>query len=494
MSNYYYAVYPRYLPPNANIQFNQHTTSTTSSTGYLQLLGNTQQVGLGISGNLQYVAAGASVEFSYGGANSYASVASTVSNGDFNTPSLVRFATVVPTGATVTSIIPPYKNKLTNTVITQMVTYITNNVNFGLYYDQVNQIWSLITPSSIGTSTNWLIKFTFNQGAYNVSYKTMNYTFGSAGETNFYFDPTVRVYDSMTGSTITDSIKILKINTLPNTATPIGTDIVWSIYNTITAPDGYTDDTQVKVTFPSTQIIGIPDNPDLFTRLVGNVPAAGTSLSANNLYFQYKHNTPARNRIDPTPVNIIDMYILTAAYTSNYMAWLQDLTGTVKEPLPPTASSLEVAYNSLDNSKTISDSIVYNPAQFKPLFGAKADPSLQATFQVVINPAVNITANEMKTQVIDAINNYFDISNWDFGDTFYFSELAAYLHSVLAPNLASIVIVPSSTDLIFGNYFQINSEPWEILTNAATVNDVQIVSSLTAAQLGISGVNFGSTQ
>ena len=87
--------------------------------------------------------------------------------------------------------------------------------------------------------------------------------------------------------------------------------------------------------------------------------------------------------------------------------------------------------------------------------------------------------------VISAINQYFDISQWDFGDTFYFSELAAYLHTTLVPNIASVIIVPTDDTLVFGNYFQINSQPWEIITSAATVNDIDIVSAVTAAQLNL---------
>ena len=136
--------------------------------------------------------------------------------------------------------------------------------------------------------------------------------------------------------------------------------------------------------------------------------------------------------------------------------------------------------------------MIYNPAKFKPLFGAKADPSLQARFQVVKNPAVSITDNEVKSQVIAAINNFFSIANWDFGDTFYFSELAAYLHTVLVPNIASILIVPADDTLVFGNYFQINAEPWEIITSAATVNDIDIISAVTAAQLNLGNTLIGT--
>ena len=230
----------------------------------------------------------------------------------------------------------------------------------------------------------------------------------------------------------------------------------------------------------------MPDNPDLYTIV------ANTAPSRNNLYFQYKHNSPSNNRIDPTSVNLIDVYILTADYATDYINWLQDLTGTIKKPTPPTSSSLEIAYSTLDKYKAISDTLIYNPAQFKPLFGAKSDPTLQARFQVVKNPAVSITDNEVKSQVINAINAYFNIDNWDFGDSFYFSELAAYLHTTLAPNIASVLIVPSDDNLVFGNYFQINSEPWEIITSAATVNDIDIISAVTAASLNLGNTLVGT--
>ena len=133
----------------------------------------------------------------------------------------------------------------------------------------------------------------------------------------------------------------------------------------------------------------------------------------------------------------------------------------------------------------MSDSIIYNPAVFKPLFGNKAQPSLRSTFKVVKNPNIIISDNEIKSQVIAAINDYFNINNWDFGETFYFSELSAYLHTSLVPNVSSIVIVPADTSSQFGNLYQINADPDEILVSAATVDNVQVISAITAAQLNI---------
>ena len=117
------------------------------------------------------------------------------------------------------------------------------------------------------------------------------------------------------------------------------------------------------------------------------------------------------------------------------------------------------------------------------LIGSKADPALQATIKVVKNPNVVISDNEVKTLVISAINKYFTIDNWDFGETFYFSELGAYLHSELIPNISSIIIVPNSTSQQFGGLYQINAEPDEIVISCATVDNVVIIPAITTAQL-----------
>ena len=520
--NYYYAnVVTRYNSISSNITFNQLSNSTSTSSGYLfmpnvayTIGGNityknvTQQVGAGAITSLGNITAGASVQFTAPAGNYfdaqhviktgtpvnsgdstsfYAAVTNVVSNGDVFTPSLVTFGTVVPEGAILSGpllngqscIIPAYKNDLTSNVVTTLVSQIQAKSTFGLYYDQVQKAWENIPPSSISGNNNWALYFSYADGIYNLQYKVIDYIFSSSNDTNFYFDPAARVYDSITGKSVKDSIKILKINGLSS-------DITWDIYNTISGADGYDDPSRVLLTFPTTQLVGVPDNPDLYTIIASAIP------SGTNIYFQYKHNAPARSRIDPTPINLIDLYILTASYTSSYISWLRDLTGSMTEPSPPTSSSLEIAYATLDNYKTVSDTIVYNPAKFKPLFGAKADPSVQARFQVVINPITGITENEIKTQIVSALNDYFDPSNWDFGDTFYFSELAAYLHTTLAPNLSSIIIVPASNSLVFGNYFQINSEPWEIITSAATVNDIEVVSAVTAATLNLGNTLLGT--
>lgn len=205
------------------------------------------------------------------------------------------------------------------------------------------------------------------------------------------------------------------------------------------------------------------------------------------LYFQYRHNSPNDRRIDPSPNNIMDMYILTKQYSADYLTWIRDTSNTITEPMEPTSEELKLAYgtgiNSLENYKTKSDTIVYNSGRYKPVFGTKAPPELRATFKVVKNPNTNVSDNDIKSSVIAAINQFFDTDNWDFGETFYFSELSTYLHNSLAPNIASIVIVPSSNNIAYGNLMQINAAPDEIIVSAATVDNVEIITAVTAAQL-----------
>ena len=215
----------------------------------------------------------------------------------------------------------------------------------------------------------------------------------------------------------------------------------------------------------------------------------------SSMFFQYKHNAPSDRRIDPSPTNIIDMYVLTSAYDAAYRRWLADTTGTLVEPIAPNVVDLSIAYGSLTNYKSVSDALVFNPATFRSLFGSKSEAALQAKFKVVKAANTKLSSNEIRSKVIKAIDRYFALDNWDFGDTFYYSELAAYIHQELSTDISTVVIVPTSDDQSFGSLFQITSQANEIFVSAATVDDVEIVDALTASKLKSSttGVVFSGT-
>ncbi len=204
-----------------------------------------------------------------------------------------------------------------------------------------------------------------------------------------------------------------------------------------------------------------------------------------SLYFQYRHNAPGSRRIDPSPSNLIDMYILTKEYEDSYRAWIVDTSNKVSEPTRPDSEALKILFSDLENYKSVSDAIIYNSARFKPLFGNKARPELQATFKVVKNPNINLSDSEIRSQVLAFINNFFAVGNWDFGETFYFTELATYIQQALAPNISSIIIVPNSTTQTYGSLQQISSAPNEILISAATVENIEVITAITAAQLNL---------
>ena len=164
------------------------------------------------------------------------------------------------------------------------------------------------------------------------------------------------------------------------------------------------------------------------------------------------------------------------------------------KPTPPTVAGLNDTYGpSLNQLKSISDTVVFNPGAYVLLFGKGADKELQATFKVVKNPSTAVSDNSIKSDLITAINNFFALQLWDFGDTFYFTELAAYLHNVLAPDVLSVVIVPSSSTVSFGSLFEVTVGDNQLPISSATVDNVQIISSNTAEQLKASGTVVSST-
>jgi len=276
---------------------------------------------------------------------------------------------------------------------------------------------------------------------------------------------------------------------------PVSNADVESSYTTLA------DITAVKDTYSSGQVFYASSTGNFYTLSINSINQKILTQSLNyltkvgrsNLFFQYTHNAPNTRRIDPSPSNIIDLYLLTRVYDTDYRNWITDITGTVIKPVKPSTNELRDAFGSLEKSKSVSDAIVFNSVSYRPLFGDKADPELQATFKVVKNNATLVSDNEIKTRVVEAINEYFSVANWDFGDTFYFSELAAYLHQVLSPDILSIIIVPKISSSSFGSLYQITSSRDEIFISATTVNDIEVIDVITSAQLQASGNVVNST-
>jgi hypothetical protein len=207
----------------------------------------------------------------------------------------------------------------------------------------------------------------------------------------------------------------------------------------------------------------------------------------DNLKFQYVHSADYETRIDPGQTNIMDIYILTKQYDVEFRKWL---AGTIEnEPLPPSSDSLSLLLSpSLNEIKAMSDEIIYHPVKYKILFGSKASLNLRAIFKLVKNPEQTISDNDIKSRVLVSINEFFSLDNWDFGDSFYFSELVTYIMNKTSPYLVNILIVPRSPELSFGSLFEIKSENNQIFINGATSEDIEIIDSITASSIMATGI------
>jgi hypothetical protein len=268
-------------------------------------------------------------------------------------------------------------------------------------------------------------------------------------------------------------------------------DAVYGDYNSlIPASNFITTSTTSSVTTPLLDQLYYFTSTNVVNTYTGSVwvyrPEYTRYEGRSDLKFHYLHNSSDNRRIDPSKSNIIDIYLLTGSYDNEYRTWL--ITGLGSEPLPPTSQSLEQSYSSiLEPIKAISDEIVYQPVKYKVLFGSKAVENLRATFKAVRNPNRTVSDNDIKSRILVAIQDFFSIENWDFGQTFYFSELVTYVMNIMTPDITNFVIVPNSNN-DFGSLYEIKCASNEIFINGATANDIEVIDAITASQLNATSI------
>jgi hypothetical protein len=614
---FYYANFPRPSLSALNYSWNQSTVLANETTGYFKnSIGNPVPIGTYTSDNMKYVVVGSLIKFIpppgyFFDANNrlvagvpvkadekiiiWASPTAVFVDGTNqglgnleNGQGPVVLNNFVPTGAIVNQVIPLFVTDFTNTLRQNMIDQVTLNQNFGLGYDNDGNVtgtagtWYLILANNLAPATapwsqqfagntsgtnldaSWLIQATTNDGAnYTVVSRSLDYYFGSVLQTRFFFFSDQKIYDSRTGTVISDFVNVLKTNSRPNNNLPLEADTRLKIIGQPVESDGFVDDFQVLVSFEDSDSDGVPDNPDFFTEIVGTAPVNPTAdspwvflqqtvdfdnlqryllvefgivnskyatldaielvkeefvpgqvfyayqtglfyvLSLNDianlvlvqsseyiartgrqeLYFQYRHNSPLTSRLDPGTTNIIDIYVVTLAYYTAYQNWLKDVTNTVPKPTPPTIDQLTTEYSGLQEYKMISDNMILNSVEFKPVFGQKASEELRATIKVIRASGSTASVSEIKNLVVANMDAYFSLDKWDFGDTFYFSELAAYIHAQIGDVVSSVVLVPLNPQKYFGDLYEIRSAPNQIFVNGATVNDIEVIQALTSTNI-----------
>lgn len=208
-------------------------------------------------------------------------------------------------------------------------------------------------------------------------------------------------------------------------------------------------------------------------------------IGRKNIKYLWKHYATYDQRINPAISNLIDMYVLTSSYDTALRNWINTNGPAETLPQPPTTEELRSLFGVFDSYKIMTDQIIWHPVKYRILFGQQADPAYQVRFKVVKAAGTTVSDTEVKTKIITSINEYFNLSNWDFGSSFFFTELAAYLHTQLATIIGSIVIVPLSGGSKFGDLFEITALPDEIFISSARVSDIDIVTALNENALGI---------
>lgn len=201
----------------------------------------------------------------------------------------------------------------------------------------------------------------------------------------------------------------------------------------------------------------------------------------SGLNFAWFHRSPRYYLVDPSPSNIVDSFIITKGYYTSVKRWLEDPLAS--EPAPPTPLDLRNSYNYLLDNKMISDTIVLHSGRMKLLFGPRATPALRGTFKIIRSSERILTDNQIKTTVVTTVRNFFNITQWEFGETFFFTELAAAIHAALPTEISSVVLVPLFTQNQFGDLFQVLAREDEVFYPDITVSDVEIVSGYTPTNL-----------
>ncbi len=612
---FYYANFPRPSLSALDVTWNQSTALANETTGYFKnTAGNPVPIGSYASNNMKYITVGSLVKFVpptgyYFDAENrlqvgvptradekliiWASPSAVYIDGTnqglgnfANGQGPVVLNNYVPNGAIASQVIPLFVTEFSNSLQQSILDQVVVNQSFGLGYDSTGTItgtsgtWYLITGSNLAVNAawsqtyagnnsgtnldaSWFIQATTDGQNYTVVSRSLDYYFGSVLQTRFFFFGDQKIYDSRTGTVISDFINVLKTNSRPDSNLPLEGDRRLKIIGQPVESDGYVDDFQILVSYEDSDSDGVPDNPDFFREIVGTVPSPATSTSPwvflqktvdfdnlqryllvetgvvnseyatvadielvkeeyvpgkvfyaytdqvfytlvlnaqgtrelivntefiarsgrQDLYFQYRHNSPLTSRLDPGSTNIIDVYLVTLAYYTAYQNWIKDVTDTVAEPTPPTINELTTEYAGLQEYKMISDNMILNSVEFKPLFGQKASPELRATIKVIKSAQSTASVSEIKNLVVANMDAYFSLDKWDFGDTFYFSELAAYIHSQIGDIVSSVVLVPLNPQKYFGDLYEIRSAPNQIFVNGATVNDIEVIQALTSTNI-----------
>lgn len=428
----------------------------------------------------------------------------------------VELNKVITAGSEVLALIPPLPRLFDQIARQSMLANLNSKTSFSLIFNNAVPNWTVLSGAGnnltdfdmSNPSRAWIINVVRDNvnAGWTIFSKQLTYVFGSESQIRFYNINFLPSFNTSFKNTSNDVISVIGLENNKFVTTES-----YGISGYYTYVDGYTDNSKVKISPLDLDNNFLPDNPENFEDIVGNdkfdlvryeegdftylVPqqtvgaplAEKTVRGTTNISFKWKHTVPSDQTLNPSLTNIIDAYVLTKTYYQEYKQWKNNnITGTLPMPLPPTTEELRNEFRDISSYKMLTDEVIFHPAKFKPVFGAQADQIFRATFKVVKSPASKLTDNEVKSKVIAAIDSFFEPGNFNFGETFYFTELSTYIHTKLSSDISSVVIVPSDAYSAFGTLFQIDCDRDEIIISIATVNDITIINELTNKNIRIS--------
>lgn len=403
---------------------------------------------------------------------------------------------------------PALRTIFTPTEQREILAEIRATRNFGLKYMNTStqpDRWKIISADSIivggnfvpptETNTNsgasWLIRLEYDSTTkvWRLFTRNDQTVFGSVNQLTFHNQKFGESVDSVSKQTLKDTVKFLTQNNLD-------TELTMDVADYFKLDDGRYDSGRVLLLLPGLNENLAPNNPEVVSKLVTSTlqlekvqftdtrgqytlkpTGAGTTPGRMNLKVQSTHVPLRDNRVDASTTNIVDMYVLTSNYNTAYRAWVNSGAKEATKPMVLTSYGLEKLMGPIIPYKSISDSIIFHPVKYKVIFGKTADIRNQVTIRITKSDTTRVSNAEIRSRVVDAINQYFAVDNWDFGETFYFTDMASWIHKSLGGIISSIVLVPKQKRLTSNDLFQIPCEDDEIFISSATVNDVEVVSN-----------------
>ena len=391
----------------------------------------------------------------------------------------ITLDTHVPDNSFIDIIIPPFPRLFKTKESNIITTYLEAKRTFALTFDYQTQSWELDSdpgsltpdPAEVFSKNTWLIYFSFSGGKYNIYTRATQYILESSSVafTNVSMNSGL---DSLTKKKARDTIEFTSV--VNGAITTSGKMHVSGIEQD---SNGVIDSSHVFLSLVDDNSDNRPDNPLVFTDIVGSSVLPETTIPGKeSLRFEWRHVAADREIVDPSYTNIIDVYVLDKTYDTNYRNWL--MTNDGEEPIPPSSNALATNFTGIEKQKMISDTILYKPVKYKTLFGPTAHSSLRATFNVVKVKGSNVVDSEVRANVVTAINEFFAVSNWEFGETFYFTELAAYVHKELSMSISSFTIIPHGASSVFGELFEITPKADEMFLPDVSIDDIDIVNNV----------------